>query len=85
MGNRIVTTLKKLGHITDFVCAKQLLETMRSLVTYLQDSFVSIHIYNETRKKDDELFQFQRTYAKTVSFANNLVLKRNSHNHVKSR
>ena len=26
MGNRIVTTLKKLGHITDFICAKQLLE-----------------------------------------------------------
>ena len=49
---------------------------MRSLVTCLQVSFASkrieeiIHMYKETREKDDELFQFQSTYAGAVSLAN---------------
>ena len=63
MANRLVITMKNLGHVISFVCAKQQVEPMRSLVTCPQGNFgvkkieEVNHIYEETREKVDELFQ----------------------------
>ena len=70
-----VKTMKNFVHIIIFACEKQLLESMWSLVTCLQEnsgfrkSEEIIHIYKETREKGDELFQFQfqSTQAEAVS------------------
>ena len=56
MLNRILTTLKKFGQIINFVCAKQVLEPIRSFITCLQDNYglrkieKIIHTYKETHE-----------------------------------
>ena len=63
MANRLAITVKNLGHIISLVCAKQLLELMRSLVNYLQGNYGIkkiediIRVYKETHEKAAELFQ----------------------------
>lgn len=39
-GNKLITTIKAFGYIVSFICAKQLLEPMQSLVTCQQFNFV---------------------------------------------
>ena len=73
MVNRLVITTNNFGHVVRFVCAKQLLEPMRLLVSCPQSNFIFkkideiIHIYKETREKADGLFQ--SVYTKAVSLA----------------
>ena len=71
MANRLVITMKNFCHINSFLCAKQFVGPMRSLVTCLQGNFGFTKIketYNETREKAEVLFQ--SVYAEAVSLAN---------------
>ena len=78
MANGLVSTMKDFGHIISFVCAKQLLEPMRPVVTSLQGKLAEvyfgfkkieevIYIYEETREKAD--VRFHSVYAEAVSLA----------------
>ena len=81
--------MKNLDHIISFVCAKQLLESMRLLVTWLQENFAFkkteelIYIYKLV-KRTDEIFQ--SVYAEAVSSANEFGFEvtRNGQNRVDS-
>ena len=70
--------MKDFGHIISFVCAKQLLEPMRPVITSLQGKLAEvyfgfkkieevIYICEETREKPDE--RFHSVYAEAVSLA----------------
>ena len=65
--------MKNVDHIISFVCVKEMLKPMRSLVSCLQGNFrfkkamEIIHIYKETLEKADQLFQ--SIYAETVCLA----------------
>ena len=43
MANGLVSTMKDFGHIISFVCAKQLLEPMRPVVTSLQGKLAEVY------------------------------------------
>lgn len=82
--------MKIFGHVISFVCPKQLLEPMRSLLTWLHRHFEFKkieevnHIYKEIRKK--RLVSYSNQYwPKLLVFLTNLVLKKNGHNHLDSR
>ena len=44
MANGLVSTMKDFGHIISFVCAKQLLEPTRPVVTSLQGKFAEVYL-----------------------------------------
>ena len=89
MANRLVITMKNVGHIIFLVWAKQLLEPMRSLVACHQGNFELkkiediIQISKETREKADKLFQ--SVYAEAASLADKFGIERNYQNHVDGR
>ena len=91
MAKRLVITMKNLVHIISFVClCKQLLEPVRSLVTYLQGNFEFkkteekiIHI--AIKKQLKRLMSYFSQYTPKLLVWLSLVLKRNGHNHEDSR
>lgn len=84
--------MKNASHIISFVSAKQLLESMQSLITRQQENFGFsqiddiIHIYQETiEKADDWMSYFNQYTPELLARLTKLLLKRNDHNHVDIR
>ena len=84
--------MKNVSHIISFVSAKQLLESMQSLITRQQGNFGfsetgdKIHIYEETIENADDWMSYLNQYTpELLARLTKLLLKRNDHNHVDIR